>query len=69
MKKAVLILRLVIVGILFIILLLGLAGAGYFSFLDRSEEDMATSLVSETHIPPIDANAPSKTETATFAMG
>ncbi len=37
---------------------------------ERTEMDtLAATVVQETKIPPIDATAPSETETATFAMG
>ena len=73
MKKAILIMRLVIAGIVLIIVVLGLVGGGYINLSnltkEKSEMDLETTSVLETTIPPIDAAAPAETETATFALG
>jgi hypothetical protein len=74
MKKAILILRLVIAGIVLIIVAIGLVGGGYINLTkEKSEMDLETTSVLETTIettiPPIDASAPVETETATFALG
>jgi uncharacterized membrane protein YidH (DUF202 family) len=70
MKKAILIMRLVIAGIVLIIVAIGLVGGGYINLTkEKSKMDLETTSVLETTIPPIDAAAPVETETATFALG
>jgi len=70
MKKAILIMRLVIAGIVLIIVVLGLIGGGYINLTnEKSGMDLETTLVLENTIPLIDASAPVETETATFALG
>jgi hypothetical protein len=62
------ILRIMIVGACFV----GLVWGAIVLASIRERETMAltkTELVSKVAIPPIDASAPTKTETATFALG
>ena len=54
------------------VFLLGLAGIGLLGCVARQENRRAVAeapAMATPPIPPIDAAAPAKTETATFAMG
>jgi hypothetical protein len=59
--------KLLISGLLTTIAMIAL-GAVYFGF-SRKENTMEQTHTENTNTPPIDASAPARTETATFAMG
>jgi hypothetical protein len=62
--------RTVVLGACVVGLVLG--GLGIFFGLTKEKSSMAmttTTSVQGAAIPPIDASAPTKTETATFALG
>ncbi len=73
MNKAVLILRLVIIGLFLFVVVMAMISAGYISFTKESSDmdvrGVSTVSVPGNGIPPIDAAAPADTEVATFALG
>ena len=59
--------RIVAIGACIVVLVL--VGLGVLSLKERNAMSEVANSLPRTSIPPIDASAPAKTETATFALG
>ena len=59
--------RVVAIGVCIVVLVL--VGLGVLGLKERNVTSEVADSLPRTDIPPIDASAPAKTETATFALG